>query len=456
MQSTLGHKSKAAGKNAWVEAVRFSPDGRFVAWGVHGGASLVEVANTDSKTFKLRHEASIDAGLTQGLVQLDWSADSALLSVVSEAHELVFVDVNGKQKAEPSKVSGVQWATRSCKFGHDVQGIWPGTGYTAVNGAARSNTGLVLATAEEGGMVKVFRYPCTVEGAAAKESRGHGSHVTRVVFSAQDEYVISLGGSDQTVLVWSTDFGAAGSNVAVEDDSAAAVDQGLAAEIEENLTDESRAEKARWKAERREAAQRAAKQALGEKRGGGMDGGPLKGADEEADEFLNARPWRAQIKAPSGYTKPPKNQTKPPHIRAAIDWVYGYKGYKTRNNVKYLVDGSVAYHVAGLGVIYDPATHTQRHFDRHGEEITAIAYSSDRRTIATGDLGKRPKIIVWDALSMQVIQEFRGQLQHGVKSLAFSPSGKLLAAVDSSEDNRVAVFNVPQGMCVAVAKGDRS
>lgn len=31
-----------------------------------------------------------------------------------------------------------------------------------------------------------------------------------------------------------------------------------------------------------------------------------------------------------------------------------------------------------------------------------------------------------------------------------------MAAVDTSEDNQVAVFNVEQGMCVAVAKGDRS
>jgi WD40 repeat protein len=31
-----------------------------------------------------------------------------------------------------------------------------------------------------------------------------------------------------------------------------------------------------------------------------------------------------------------------------------------------------------------------------------------------------------------------------------------LAAVDTSEDNQVAVFDVEHGMCVAVAKGDRS
>lgn len=124
--------------------------------------------------------------------------------------------------------------------------------------------------------------------------------------------------------------------------------------------------------------------------------------------------------------------------------------------MRFLLDGSVGYHVAGLGVVFDAASHTQRHFDKHSEEVTAIAFASDRRTVATGDLGRRPKVLVWDALSMQVAHEFQGQLQQGVKSLAFSPSGRLLAAVDSSEDSRVAVFNIAQGMCVAVAKGDRS
>jgi WD40 repeat protein len=115
---------------------------------------------------------------------------------------------------------------------------------------------------------------------------------------------------------------------------------------------------------------------------------------------LNAKPWRGQIKAPSGYTKPVKNQQKPPHVRATIDWVHGYKGYKARNNIKYLLDGSIVYHVAGLGIVYDPVSHTQRHFTKHTEEVTAIAFAPDRRTVATGELGKRPKIYVWDAISM--------------------------------------------------------
>jgi len=106
--------------------------------------------------------------------------------------------------------------------------------------------------------------------------------------------------------------------------------------------------------------------------------------------------------------------------------------------------------------VYDPATHTQKHFSKHSEEVTAIAFAPDRRTVATGEVGKRPKIFVWDAVSMQVLHEFQGKLHQGIKSMAFSPSGKLLAAVDTSDDNQVAIYNVEHGMCVAVAKGDRS
>jgi microtubule-associated protein-like 6 len=63
-----------------------------------------------------------------------------------------------------------------------------------------------LATADDFGKVKLFKYPCAIEGASSKEYGGHSSHVTKVKFSAGDKYVISTGGNDKTVLVWETDF----------------------------------------------------------------------------------------------------------------------------------------------------------------------------------------------------------------------------------------------------------
>lgn len=85
-----------------------------------------------------------------------------------------------------------------------------------------------------------------------------------------------------------------------------------------------------------------------------------------------------------------------------------------------------------------------------------MAFASDRRRVATGQLDKLPKILVWDAISMQVKQELQGKLRDGIRCLAFSPSGKRLAAVDSSEDHQVAVFDIETGVCLAIARGDKA
>jgi WD40 repeat protein len=78
--------------------------------------------------------------------------------------------------------------------------------FSDVNSTCRSNSRTILATADDFGKVKLFKYPCVVEKASSKEYIGHSSHVTRVRFSANDKFVISAGGNDKTVIVWETDF----------------------------------------------------------------------------------------------------------------------------------------------------------------------------------------------------------------------------------------------------------
>jgi len=45
--------------------------------------------------------------------------------------------------------------------------------------------------------------------------------VTKVKFSSQDQYLISTGGKDMTVLVWETDWGQANAEPIVEDEPTA-------------------------------------------------------------------------------------------------------------------------------------------------------------------------------------------------------------------------------------------
>ena len=55
--------------------------------------------------------------------------------------------------------------------------------------------------------MKLFKYPSTIEKAQFNSYTGHSSHVTKVKFTAGDQFVITTGGNDKTVIVWETDFG---------------------------------------------------------------------------------------------------------------------------------------------------------------------------------------------------------------------------------------------------------
>merc|ERR1719478_12419 len=82
------------------------------------------------------------------------------------AYELLFWDMsNGEQEPSASKVRNVDWHTWTCTLGWPVQGIWPEEADgTDINSCVKSHNGRLLATGDDFGAVKLFRYPANVEG----------------------------------------------------------------------------------------------------------------------------------------------------------------------------------------------------------------------------------------------------------------------------------------------------
>lgn len=88
--------------------------------------------------------------------------------------------------------------------------------------------------------------------------------------------------------------------------------------------------------------------------------------------------------------------------------------------------------------------------------MTAIAFSSDKRSIATGELGPKPAIYIWDGITMAKKFELKGKLTKGIQALAYSPSGKVLAGVAMDDNHSVAVYNAESGTFIAMTNGDKS
>ena len=59
-------------------------------------------------------------------------------------------------------------------------------------------------------------------------------------------------------------------------------------------------------------------------------------------------------------------------------------------------NGNLVYNAAALGIVLDIETNTQKYFNKHNDDITAIDMAPDGFTIATGELGAKPLICVWN------------------------------------------------------------
>lgn len=115
-------KTKPRQEPFWVQDIKFSPDGNNVAFGAHGGASHIEIFAVEGKKFG--SGKVVNAGLTSALLSIDWSKDSDMMAVVSQAYELKFVSAGGSPVAASAcrdLFKDCRWASWSGKFGFPVQ-----------------------------------------------------------------------------------------------------------------------------------------------------------------------------------------------------------------------------------------------------------------------------------------------------------------------------------------------
>ena len=97
-----------------------------------------------------------------------------------------------------------------------------------------------------------------------------------------------------------------------------------------------------------------------------------------------------------------------------------YRGYDCRNNLYYLTNGDVVYHIAALGIVYSTTTHKQKYYRGHSDDILCLALHPTRDFVATGQVGRDPPIHIWNAVTMEPISVLKGEHFRGICALDFS------------------------------------
>ena len=236
-----------------ITAVKFSPDMLKLAFGCHDKNVYLYRAETANSSYRCHYVLQrICKGHSSGVTHVDFSENGRTLMSNDAAREILYWNVaTGRQERDAYNLRDEKWNTWTCVLGWPVQGAWQTrkkTGTTRDSGEStkasfmlnhyrkndewlldlkskdgqlpyqqnsmtlmadvsrlhdcnRSKSHQLLVTGDDSYGVNLFRFPA-VKSAKARTYRGHASSVRSVRFSANDTHVVSVGGMDNTILVW--------------------------------------------------------------------------------------------------------------------------------------------------------------------------------------------------------------------------------------------------------------
>ncbi|KXZ56858.1 hypothetical protein GPECTOR_1g774 [Gonium pectorale] len=184
--------------------------------------------------------------------------------------------------------------------------------------------------------------------------------------------------------------------------------------------------------------------------------GPYKpGRDATFKGKITYRPCRKPVFPPSNWDGTAAlRSAKKPKAGLKLEFVYGYAGVEnTASNIFFTGDGRLVYYLAAVGVVYDPASHTQRFFQGHDDDIRCLAIHPDRFLVATGQVASAldgsyddPYVCIWDVRDpLSVISRIPfpsdGAPTRYIVAVAFSGDGQRLVVVTGDNRHTVHVLH---------------
>lgn len=425
-------------KNNEICVIKISPDCTKVAFGSHG-STYIEIHNISNN--KLVSNGLIK-GMTSVVNFIDWSVESNLIMANSLAYELKFFSITTMKQIKSSSVKDQQWYTWTCAIGWSTQGILSGSDRSEINTVCRAQNQNVLAIGEDSSLVKIFRYPSIGKKSGFKAYKGHSSHVTQIRFIGNDEFLVSTGSLDRTIILWKTDFG--NFEGLEEDQDYETIEMDLDPNDIAN-TDPNQEEIK----ETEDIVENKGEDLNKEENHYGN-----KNSDENQLDLFGQmiKPWQMTCKPPRKFLKPPVDYDKKPRISLSLYHTFGFHSKNVRNSAKLTKGDSVIYFSGALAINHNIKANKQSYFDAHKNKITVITINEEKKLVASGEIGMRPIVYIWDAETLIILQTLRKGLKVGIKSLEFSQDSSKLLTICSDKFNTLVIYNVENGALFSKVK----
>ncbi|CAF5099850.1 unnamed protein product, partial [Rotaria sp. Silwood1] len=127
--------------------------------------------------------------MKDAITQIDWATNSQYIRTTTIGlHAFIFHAPDGEEIKNHDEIDKVVWNTWTSPLGDDIMGIWPKDVKKDHINCVHA-TSSAVATGDDHGAVKLFRFPCPEPGAECKIFYGHSDNVTNVRFLANEKYL---------------------------------------------------------------------------------------------------------------------------------------------------------------------------------------------------------------------------------------------------------------------------
>ena len=286
---------------------KYSPDG-----------STLAVGSNDNRVdfYETSDYGSIGVGAKNSsfITQLDWSRCSGYIAAVDGAGERLVYTKDGRHVTARDELDSLEWDTITGVVGAQVEGVFPKySQLNDVNNLAADPRRKLIATGDDFGLVKLFRFPCVKRGSKSRKYNGHSAHVTNVNWTHDGKTLLSTGGADHAVFQWRLIEQAEDGDFQSDDeDNEDEIDKALDSDSEaSDSSDDDREVDSDLETEKDENYSREVY----------TDDLVRLKAEKEKEQGVTARRGKA------------------PEKHLELQWVAGYRGHDCRDNVHYTHQG---------------------------------------------------------------------------------------------------------------------
>jgi hypothetical protein len=182
-----------------------------------------------------------------------------------------------------------------------------------------------------------------------------------------------------------------------------------------------------------------------------------------SEDVAEVAPWLAGMRAPSDWTHTKGSPmlgltvqpSTPPDVDMVPEHVFGFRGLDCKDLLVETSRQKVVWGAGAAAVVLDVASGRQRLFTAHGAPLSAMSLHPDGQTVATGELGKDARLLVWDSETLACIAGLWGTHQGGVACLSFSRDGTRIASIGLDPEHSLCVWDWRRQVPIAVAKAGR-